>query len=107
MLEPCPTAIPRVPQRYRRLAASRRYLPLNVLLVKRVAAYAGDEICALESQVFINGRWAAERREADATGRPMPSWTGRSDEHTSELQALMRRSHAVFCLTKNHNERHH
>src|SRR3546814_10276108 len=104
------------------LAASRRYLPLNVPLVKRVAAYAGDEICALESQVFINGRWAAERREADATGRPMPSWTGclvlrgrqllllmdnpssfdgryfgpRSEEHTSELQSLMRISYAVF-----------
>src|SRR3546814_10021043 len=26
---------------------------------------------------------------------------GRSDEHTSELQSLMRNSYAVFCLTKN------
>src|SRR3546814_1691445 len=25
----------------------------------------------------------------------------RSEEHTSELQSLMRRSYAVFCLTKN------
>src|SRR3546814_10856431 len=25
---------------------------------------------------------------------------GRSEEHTSELQSLMRRSYAVFCLTK-------
>src|SRR3546814_1317299 len=27
----------------------------------------------------------------------------RSDEHTSELQSLMRISYAVFCLTKQHN----
>src|SRR3546814_7805181 len=26
---------------------------------------------------------------------------GRSEEHTSELQSLMRISYAVFCLTKN------
>src|SRR3546814_10816119 len=27
----------------------------------------------------------------------------RSEEHTSELQSLMRSSYAVFCLTKNNN----
>src|SRR3546814_5282931 len=27
--------------------------------------------------------------------------TGRSEEHTSELQSLMRISYAVFCLNKN------
>src|SRR3546814_3430164 len=27
--------------------------------------------------------------------------TGRSEEHTSELQSLMRISYAVFCLKKN------
>src|SRR3546814_10786224 len=30
--------------------------------------------------------------------------TGRSEEHTSELQSLMRISYAVFCLKKN---KHH
>src|SRR3546814_2546092 len=29
---------------------------------------------------------------------------GRSEEHTSELQSLMRISYAVFCLTKKNNE---
>src|SRR3546814_1652065 len=28
---------------------------------------------------------------------------GRSEEHTSELQSLMRISYAVFCLQKKHN----
>src|SRR3546814_8095420 len=29
------------------------------------------------------------------------SWISRSEEHTSELQSLMRTSYAVFCLKKN------
>src|SRR3546814_8424996 len=36
--------------------------------------------------------------------------TGRSEEHTSELQSLMRISYAVFCLKKkkkkNNNDKH-
>src|SRR3546814_4879783 len=34
------------------------------------------------------------------------AWTSfqhRSEEHTSELQSLMRNSYPVFCLTKQHN----
>src|SRR3546814_6976644 len=30
----------------------------------------------------------------------------RSEEHTSELQSLMRNSYAVFCLKKKHNTSH-
>src|SRR3546814_13844190 len=31
---------------------------------------------------------------------PLPGGRGRSEEHTSELQSLMRISYAVFCLKK-------
>src|SRR3546814_2953214 len=31
---------------------------------------------------------------------------GRSEEHTSELQSLMRISYAVFCLKKQHTSQH-
>src|SRR3546814_6904433 len=31
----------------------------------------------------------------------------RSEEHTSELQPLMRISYAVFCLQKNQDTKHH
>src|SRR3546814_7153497 len=37
-------------------------------------------------------------RAADAAGRVVIG--GRSEEHTSELQSLMRNSSAVFCLKK-------
>src|SRR3546814_4080707 len=33
-------------------------------------------------------------------GRVWCAWQGRSEEHTSELQSLMRISSAVLCLTK-------
>src|SRR3546814_6358783 len=37
---------------------------------------------------------------ANARARPSP----RSEEHTSELQSLMRISYAVFCLKKKHKQ---
>src|SRR3546814_5868682 len=37
---------------------------------------------------------------------PLNAWeSGRSEEHTSELQSLMRISSAVFCLTKKDNNK--
>src|SRR3546814_4129963 len=42
----------------------------------------------------------------DATGRQAPQViedSSRSEEHTSELQSLMRISYAVFCLKKKNN----
>src|SRR3546814_7025206 len=39
--------------------------------------------------------WRPSRRSHDVIGKVM-----RSEEHTSELQSLMRSSYAVFCLKK-------
>src|SRR3546814_3015668 len=36
-----------------------------------------------------------------------PVRAGRSEEHTSELQSLMRISYAVFCLQKNKKKKNH
>src|SRR3546814_7899821 len=38
--------------------------------------------------------------------RDSVSLVARSEEHTSELQSLMRTSYAVFCLTKTKRNRH-
>src|SRR3546814_3164498 len=38
--------------------------------------------------------------------RPHRCLRGRSEEHTSELQSLMRISYAVFCLTKKTRQTH-
>src|SRR3546814_7168350 len=50
------------------------------------------------------------RNRPDKTGRERPSGTAggcpaRSEEHTSELQSLMRSSYAVFCLKKKKTTR--
>lgn len=65
-----------VPQDGRRMAAMRRYIPMNVPLVKRVAAVPGDTVCALGPAIFIDGRRAAVRLAADGMGRAMPWWSG-------------------------------
>src|SRR3546814_9395837 len=39
--------------------------------------------------------------QADRVGRPPPGRQRSSEEHTSELQSLMRISSAVFCLKNN------
>lgn len=64
------------PAAVRQLAAQRHYLPANVPLLKRIAARDGDEVCALGYEIFINGRWIAERLDADRRGLPLPWWNG-------------------------------
>ncbi|HTM96742.1 MAG TPA: S26 family signal peptidase [Croceibacterium sp.] len=65
------------PRSARELGAVRRYLPRNVPLVKRVAAAAGNRVCASAGGVItIDGRTVARRRKSDDSGRPLPRWTG-------------------------------
>ncbi len=68
--------IARTPPAARSLAASRRYLPANVPLVKRVAGVPGDKVCALDRTITVNGRPLATRRANDRLGRPLPWWNG-------------------------------
>jgi conjugative transfer signal peptidase TraF len=77
------------PEPARSLAAERRYLPHNVPLLKRVIASVGDRVCAIGETIFVNGSPVARRREHDAFGRPMPSWTGCPTLADGELFLLM------------------
>lgn len=72
-----------------KLAAERGYLPAGVLLVKRVAALAGDTICAAGNALSINGTPVATRLEHDARGRPLPRWQGCRVLAADELFLLM------------------
>src|SRR3546814_3084253 len=54
-----------------------------------------------------NSTRAAEQRwPAEVKAEAITSLTSRSEEHTSELQSLMRISYAVFCLKKKKNKKH-
>ena len=65
-----------LPQSARRMGAERNYIPLNVPLVKRIAAEPGDTVCAQAAAILINGRRVAVRKTADRAGRAMPWWDG-------------------------------
>ncbi|HEX5184999.1 MAG TPA: S26 family signal peptidase [Allosphingosinicella sp.] len=82
------TVIAWPPEPARALGAQRRYLPRNVPLVKRVAAVAGDRVCAVGEAVFVNGRFETLRRANDPSGRPMPWWTGCEDLSGGDLFLL-------------------
>ncbi|HEY5237991.1 MAG TPA: conjugative transfer signal peptidase TraF [Rhizomicrobium sp.] len=64
------------PASVRTLAAERRYIPANVPLVKRIAAAAGDKICAQGEVISINGHAVANRLHVDRRGRRLPAWLG-------------------------------
>src|SRR3546814_9552326 len=49
-------------------------------------------------------KYRKEKAPAGNAGEPIPA--GRSEEHTSELQSLMRISYAVFCLKKKKKNKH-
>jgi conjugative transfer signal peptidase TraF len=73
----------------RRLAATRRYLPYNVPLIKRVAAVAGDTICAHGAVITIADRPVLVRQRRDPQGRAMPWWEGCHRLREREVFLLM------------------
>src|SRR3546814_5684026 len=83
--------------------------PTNAALVERAGhVTATDHVAASGWWASIArsvGEWWAEGHDLLLTP------TVRSEEHTSELQSLMRISYAVFCLkkknTRSHQDRYH
>src|SRR3546814_7298650 len=60
----------------------------------------GIAVCAQRPCVAGRTLWAGFRYGAQIVGRAGHDAARRSEEHTSELQSLMRISYAVFCLKK-------
>ena len=59
-----------------RFMATRRYVEAGALLVKPVAAAAGQQVCRAGAIVTIDGVLVATARAADRARRPLPVWTG-------------------------------
>src|SRR3546814_9670069 len=64
------------------------------------AASQGDEISLNGFGKFKVKESAAREGRNPSTGATIQIAASRSEEHTSELQSLMRISYAVFCLKK-------
>ena len=58
------------------LIQKRGYLPLDIPLVKRVSARAGDEICRENQAILINKIHVADALMADSLGQELPQWRG-------------------------------
>src|SRR3546814_9967693 len=85
-----------------RAALGKRYTPeLNIELPVRrgLLAIARDPIF-IDSMCELANNVDEARHHAASNIAQLLASTPRSEEHTSELQSLMRISYAVFCLKK-------
>src|SRR3546814_7548256 len=74
-------------------AALQRELRMRVPFVLSGPRPGGDE----------DRQFRQARRQRGAEPQELAEMRRRSEEHTSELQSLMRISYAVFCLKKKNN----
>src|SRR3546814_1067328 len=91
----------------------------STLLRTRVASWGQNlhrTLGAHLGEVLGHARSTLDEHHEGDGGQHRPTWiepgqrrqrtiwsSSRSEEHTSELQSLMRISYAVFCLKKKHN----
>src|SRR3546814_10502868 len=93
-------------RRRRRLIAVRMRVDAGRGIVAEVAMNVDDAGGQIFSGAVIDRDVGRDRRlgAADGLDLAIRQQHGRSEEHTSELQSLMRISYAVFCLKKKKNK---
>src|SRR3546814_3362078 len=77
-------------------------VPANTVR-SREGIQAADSVRGLVKLFFINAfQFSFFEMKGNVFGPVLTDWCRkRSEEHTSEIQSLMRNSYAVFCLKKN------
>ena len=70
------------------LAHRRGYLPTTAVLLKPVAAHAGDRVCRFGHYITLRGRVVASAQWSDRFARPMPRWSGCLQLAAGELLVL-------------------
>src|SRR3546814_1503632 len=92
----------------RRMIRKIAFLGSAALLLTPGAALADTLQQAMEAAYRSNPTLTAQRANVRANDEnvPIARAAGRSEEHTSELQSLMRISYAVFCLKKKKKTHH-
>src|SRR3546814_2375482 len=68
-----------------------------------IDGYAREVVVGLATGFAQAPRDYSHVEAASLTTAGLMAWGRRSEEHTSELQSLMRISYAVFCLKKKKN----
>ncbi len=57
-------------------AGARDFTDRTDRFIKRVAAAAGQTVCADGEHILVDGLSVATRRERDSSGRALPTWSG-------------------------------
>src|SRR3546814_2747880 len=73
----------------------------------QVAQRGRDRIAGVDENGWVRGHGGAASLPVGAGLSSIENGVIRSEEHTSELQSLMRISYAVFCLKKQKQYRYH
>src|SRR3546814_1744696 len=79
--------------------------PLLLTTLFTVGAVQADEVQVAVASNFTAPIQAIAAGFEQDTGHKLVAAYGRSEEHTSELQSLMRISYAVFCLKKKKTQK--
>lgn len=68
--------VAQLPPHIAQLASERRYLPIGVPVLKRIAAHQGATVCRNGDIVTIDSVVTAQALPRDRAGRPLPVWSG-------------------------------
>src|SRR3546814_9830072 len=74
--------------------------PVARRLYRRMHEHFASQDTRTSDAAILDDNHPLWERHSGRSGQTGPEW--RSEEHTSELQSLMRISYAVFCLKKKH-----
>ncbi|MFG1193423.1 S26 family signal peptidase [Xanthobacter flavus] len=66
----------KLPAALARFLVERGYVGAGVPLMKRVAAFPGQEVCRKDHTITVDGVAYGEALECDRIGRPLPVWRG-------------------------------
>jgi conjugative transfer signal peptidase TraF len=78
----------RAPTKLAEWLDSMDYLGRDAVLLKRIAAVPGAEVCRQAHRILIDGSVVAVAQARDSLGRPLPSWRGCRHLHKGEVFLL-------------------
>src|SRR3546814_6710852 len=80
----------------------------NRNITRKTSTIASIRVCTTcSTERRTNGVVSYGKATLTSAGKPLAIVCTRSEEHTSELQSLMRNSYAVFCLKKTQSNTQH
>src|SRR3546814_9287166 len=88
-------------------AAVRPDVELRQFAVEQARDMAADRVGVIKDDAAVHGFQPVNLAHQPFVIRPVIAMQARSEEHTSELQSLMRISYAVFCLKKKKTKDKH